>query len=170
MIRLVGAVLLTSGSAALGLGAAAHLDGRVRDLKGLIAGLEAMKRALSASMEPLSQMLRAAAQSVQGRPKEFFQFCQQGASCPGEDGFAAVWAAALEAVPLRLEEQDLLELKPLEGVLGRFDGDSQLAALDRTAAQLAVRLEEAEEQRRRLGKVYGALGVTSGLFLAILLI
>lgn len=169
MIRLVGAVLLTAGSTALGLGAAAHLEGRVRDLKGLIAGLEAMKRAF-ASLEPLDQMLWAAAQSVQGRPKEFFLFCRQGASAPGEDGFAAVWAAALESVPLRLEERDLLELKPLERVLGRFDADSQKAALERTVGQLTLRLEEAEEQRKRLGKVYGALGVTSGLFLAILLI
>ncbi len=55
-------------------------------------------------------------------------------------------------------------------MLGRYDGDSQRQALERVLAELSRRRERAEEDRRRLGRVYGVLGVTAGLFLAILLI
>ena len=44
MIRLVGAVLLSGGAAALGFGAVRHLERRVRDLNMLSAGLAVMKR------------------------------------------------------------------------------------------------------------------------------
>ena len=44
MIRLVGAVLLTAGSALLGLCAVGRLDSRVQELRQLILGLETMAR------------------------------------------------------------------------------------------------------------------------------
>ena len=47
MIRLMGAACLACGAMGLGLGAIAHLDGRVRDLRGLLVGLECVQRGLS---------------------------------------------------------------------------------------------------------------------------
>ena len=44
MIRLMGAACLACGAMGLGLGAIAHLDGRVRDLRGLLVGLECVQR------------------------------------------------------------------------------------------------------------------------------
>ena len=60
-------------------------------------------------------------------------------------------------------------LRSLGGVLGRYDAASQSAAILRTASGLEDRLAEASERRGRLGRVYGTLGVSAGLFLVILL-
>lgn len=169
-MRWVGAVLLSAGSAALGLGAVVHLDSRVRDLRGLIAGLSAMERALTARLEPLDGMLSGAAESAEGRPQEFFQFCRRGVARLAGRSFAGLWESALEAVPLRLEEADLSILRQLGGVLGRYDADSQAAALLQAVKQLEEQLAEGQEQRRRLGKVYGTMGVAAGLFFTILLL
>ena len=69
-----------------------------------------------------------------------------------------------------MDREDRTLLEQLGPVLGRYDGDSQRQALERVLAELSRRRERAEEDRRRLGRVYGVLGVTAGLFLAILLI
>lgn len=170
MRRLVGAALLAAGSVALGLGAVAHLEGRVRDLRGLLAGLEAMHRALDSRLAPLDEMLSSAAESTQGRPRDLFRFCAEQLDGGAPRRFGVLWDVALEELPLRLECSDLEVLRTLGSVLGRYDGDSQTRALAQCASRLEVQLEEAAEQRQRLGKVYGTMGVSAGLFLVILLL
>ena len=81
-----------------------------------------------------------------------------------------MWRDSLSAVPLRLTEEDQALLDRLGLVLGRYDGDSQRVALEDAAASLRSLQGEASDDRRRLGRVYGVLGMTAGLFLAILLI
>jgi stage III sporulation protein AB len=146
-----------------------HLDGRVRDLRETAAALEAMRRVLIARLEPLDGMLDAAIQGTRGRPKELFQFCRVGLEELDGSPFQPLWTAALESACLRLEEEDLAVLRPLGGVLGRYDMERQADALEQTVQQLERQLVEATDQRRRLGKVYGTMGVSAGLFLAIIL-
>lgn len=169
MTRLMGAALLAAGMAGAGFLAVARLEGRVRDLRGMLTGLDAMGRALSASLAPLDEMLAAAAECTRDRPQGFFTLCARELGQNAGAGFGGIWPAALETAPLRLERSDLEALRPLGGVLGRYDGDSQAQALSRTAEHLTQCLAQAEDQRRRLGRVYGTIGVSAGLFLAILL-
>ena len=170
MIRWLGAALVFLGSSALGAGAAARLQGRVKDLRGLSAGLEAMGRALSASLAPLEEMLRAAEACGAPRPAQLVRTCRLG--LPGLEGepFAQLWDKALGETPLRLEEADLAVLRQVGGVLGRYDGDSQAAALAQAAARLGRQQAEAAARQSRLGRVYGTLGVSAGLFLSIMLL
>lgn len=170
MIRLMGAALLTGGSAALGFGAVRHLEGRVRDLRELVTGLELMERELSWRMAPLPEVLHQAAEETQGRPSEFFGLCAQGAAHLNGRPFYKVWRQAAEASQLRLEGADVSLLEQLGGVLGRYDGESQKQALSAAVSRLEEQRAEAVSQRDRLGKVYGMLGVTAGIFLVILLI
>ena len=170
MTRWVGAALLLAGSSALGGWAVAQLRGRVRDLQGLTAGLEAMDRALSTSLAPLDQMLQEAEACAGQRPAQFFRSCRK--RIPDLDGrpFAQLWDKALGETPLRLDDADLTVLRQLGNVLGRYDSDSQAAALEQAAQRLSLHQTEAEERQGRLGRVYGTLGVACGLFLSIMLL
>ncbi len=170
MIRLAGACLLMAGCGALGLGAVGRLDGRVRDLRELSAGLDTLQRELGWRLAPLPNALETAAEGVHGRAARFFAFCAQGAGRLDGSPFQTLWRAGLAQCPLCLDREDRTLLEQLGPVLGRYDGDSQRQALERVLAELSRRRERAEEDRRRLGRVYGVLGVTVGLFLAILLI
>lgn len=170
MIRLAGAVLLTGGSAALGFGAVRHLENRVRDLRELVAGLELMERELGWRMAPLPDVLSRAAAATEGRTALFFSLCAQGAEHLNGRPFCKVWRQAAEASQLRLEAADLTLLEQLGNVLGRYDGESQEQALSAAVRRLEEQQGEAVSQRNRLGKVYGMLGVTAGIFLMILLI
>ncbi len=169
-MRLVGAACLACGAIAIGLGAIAHLDGRVRDLRGLLAGLECVQRELTWKLAPLPDALGLAARQGSGSAGEFFSLCAQGARHLRGRTFAQVWQQAAEACQLRLEQLDGQLLDGLGTVLGQYDGDSQRLVLEHTREQLEMQLTEAVEQRRRLGRVYGALGVTAGAVLMILFI
>lgn len=170
MIRLLGAVLLTGGSAALGFSAVRHLDGRVHDLRELVAGLEVMERELQWKMTPLPELLLRAAEETDGQPSHFFDLSGRGAEHLNGRSFSKVWHQAAEACQMRLETADLCLLEQLGGVLGRYDAESQKQALAASVSRLEEQRVQAEEQRARLGKVYGMLGVTAGVFLMILLI
>ena len=71
---------------------------------------------------------------------------------------------------LRLNREDGELLEQLGPVLGRYDGDSQRQAVEGVLVGLHSQQAQAEEDRRRLGRVYGVLGITAGLFLTIMLI
>lgn len=170
MIRLMGACLLMAGCGALGLGAVGRLDGRVRDLRELSAGLEILQRELGWRLSPLPGALAAAAAGVHGRAARFFAFCAQGAGALEGVPFRELWAEGLARCPLGLDREARALLEQLGPVLGRYDGESQCQALEGVLAGFARCEVLAMEDRRRLGRVYGVLGVTAGLFLTILLI
>ena len=169
-MRLFGAILVIAGCGALGLAGVARLDGRVRDLGELAAGLDVLQRELGWRLAPLPQALAAAAKAAHGPAAQFF--AQRAQRVEQSDGqvFQQVWRDSLSAAPLRLTEEDQALLDRLGLVLGRYDGDSQRVALEDAAASLRSLQGEASDDRRRLGRVYGVLGMTAGLFLAILLI
>lgn len=170
MTRLLGAVLVIAGCGALGLAGVARLDGRVRDLGELAAGLDALQRELGWRLAPLPQALEAAARTAHGPAEQFFAQCAQKAGQPDGQTFQQIWQDGLSSASLRLAEEDKALLERLGPVLGRYDGDSQRLALEDAAVGLRSLQGEASDDRKRLGRVYGVLGMTVGLFLAILLI
>lgn len=170
MTHLIGAALLTAGCGAVGLGAVGRLDGRVRDLRELAAGLDALQRELGWRLAPLPAALGVAAGETHGRTASFFERCAQGAEKLDGRLFQQVWRECLETCPLRLEREDRELLEQLGPVLGRYDGDSQRRAIEDALTRLERQIAQAGENRRRLGRVYGVLGITAGLFLTIVLI
>ena len=170
MMRLMGAALVVAGCGALGLRAAARLEGRVRDLGELAAGLDTLRRELGWRLSPLPDGLEAAGRALHGPAADFFAQCARRARAPDGQAFREVWRAELDAAPLRLKPEDRALLERLGPVLGRYDGDSQRLALEEGAAGLRALQGAAADERNRLGRVYGVLGVTTGLLAAIVLL
>lgn len=170
MIKMLGAVLLAAGCGAMGLGAVGRLDGRVRDLREISAGLETLHRELGWRLSPLPKALEMAAGETRGPAAQFFEFCARKAGCLSGTPFQQHWQEGLEKCPLRLDGEDRALLEQLGPVLGRYDGDSQRQAVENALSGLGHRQAQAVEDRQRLGRVYGVLGLTAGLFLVILLI
>ena len=170
MMRLMGAALVVAGCGALGLRAAARLEGRVRDLGELAAGLDTLRRELGWRLSPLPDGLEAAGRALHGPAADFFAQCARPARAPDGQAFQEVWRAELDAAPLRLKPEDRALLERLGPVLGRYDGDSQRLALEEGAAGLRALQGAAADERNRLGRVYGVLGVTTGLLAAIVLL
>lgn len=170
MMHFIGAACMAAGPILLGLGAVRTLNHRVNELQQLVIGIEIMERELRHRLAPLPELFHRAAEQTEGRASRFFALCEHGATHLNGRSFQSVWSEAEEEAQLRLDDTDFLHLEPLGAVLGRYDSESQRQALAATKARLERQYEEAREQSKRLGKVYGTLGVTAGAFLIILLL
>lgn len=170
MLRMIGTALLAGGSVLLGGCAVRHLSARVRELEDLIHSLHTILRELEYRLAPLPELLTQAAEQTGGQVSAFFRLCAQGAGHLNGRTFQMVWRQAMEAGQLRLEQPDLEVLEHLGGVLGRYDGESQRQALRESLDRLERNRQEAEDQSRRLGRVYRVLGLAGGAFILILMI
>ena len=155
---LAGKALLFLGCTALGV-----LRGQ--GLRQRAACLQAFRRVLAA----LAQLMAGAQEGSQGPVADFFQACRQAFTAGGRESWADSWATALEATPLPLTPEDRRLLREAGDVLGRYDGESQRAALEALLARLEDQGAQAQAEAHRLFRVYLALGVTAGLFCLILL-
>lgn len=84
--------------------------------------------------------------------------------------FPTAWKKSIQQFPGALPTEETAMLSMLSDVLGATDLDSQLTALDCTREQLAHRLLLAREQQQKNHKLYGILGVFTGIAVAIILI
>ena len=67
MLKLLGAVLLTAGAAAMGFSASAQLGRRVKSLRALLGALELAERELSFRLTPIPGLLDELSRRSQGR-------------------------------------------------------------------------------------------------------
>ena len=169
MVRLVGAVLVAAGGASLGFQAAAGLGRRVRALEETAQGLALLERELELNAPPLSRLLERGAERSRGPAEALFRECLRGLDRLDREDFSTLWRRLVsDCRALGSEGQAVLA--PLGDTLGRYDGERQreaLAAARRRLEELAARLEE---DSRRRGRVYQALGLSGGAFLVILLL
>ena len=170
MIKLIGALLLAGGAAFLGFSAAARLERRVNSLRAMLGALERLERELTFRLTPMPRLLEELSQRAQAPANSFFAYCFGSLERLGEQTLSQLWNEALETVPMALEEEDLQVLRELGGILGCYDGDGQREALALARAQLGQCQVTAAAERTRLGRVYGALGLTAGALLVIMLL
>ena len=89
----------------------------------------------------------------------------------GETDIRYLWHSCLKKAPpenIRREELDVLE--ELGDILGSTDVQGQLDSLSLHRSVIVSIAEKAEEERREKGRLYRCLGVTAGLFIAVILI
>lgn len=170
MIRLFGAILLAGGAAFLGFTATAQLERRVSALRAMAGALERMERELTFRLTPMPELLDGLAEHTRPPVSCFFSHCRNSMDKLGEKTLSELWDGALDAVPMDLGTEEREVLHELGGVLGCYDGEGQREALAFAQVQLSECLSRAVEERTRLGRVYGALGLTAGAFLVILLL
>ena len=78
--------------------------------------------------------------------------------------------ASLETDSLCLRPEETKALAALGEVLGRYDAETQCAAVERTRQRLALVRELEEKDRARKNRLSAALGAGAGITLAILLL
>ena len=170
MLKLMGALLLAGGAAAVGFSAAAGLNRRVRTLRVLLEALELIEREISFQLTPMDQLLERLSKRTPPPAGGFFACCRAGLEQLGERSLAQIWREALAQNSMGLAQQELDTLAGLGDLLGRYDGAGQQEALAQVRLQLAQDLRQAEKDREKRGRMYRVLGVTAGAFLVIVLL
>ena len=170
MTRLIGILFLAAGPAAIGLLASEGLKRQVSILEALLGAVERMKGELPLRLLPGPELLQSMEKSSTPPVSEFFRRCGAGLGELGEKSFAQIWRQAMEKSLPELEQAAKVAFETLGEMLGQYREEEQLAALERTTAELERALDAARREAEVRGKLDRVLGLTAGAFLAIVLI
>lgn len=168
-VRLLGAAFLIVGCYTMGKTGANRMKHNSKMLRELIAGLNAIEQELVCRTLPLPALLEHAARNTAGIVRDLFIVCA-GDLDRGTMSFSTIWCNVIETFYPLQDGPEKEALSQLGNVLGRYDTESQRKALSRTIAKLSAYSAETDKQCKHKSRVYGAVGLTAGLFIAILLI
>ncbi len=162
-MKTVGALLVILSCAVLGLARAEAGRKRLRLLRALADSLRALEGELCGSLRPV----RAALESLSARKDAAASFFRSCLEYYGAEPLRVTWEkAALSLDGLRREEAE--KLAALGAVVGRREAERQGEALRQAAACFEAAAEKAGERAAAEYRLRAALGLGSGLLLAIL--
>lgn len=170
MVKILGALLVVGCCSLLGLATASTSALRLRSLRSLLAALDLMKAELEGLLTPLPELIPALRLRSEQPAAEFFAqvaWLTEKKHLP----FRSAWEQAVEDTEsLCLRPEEARALSALGAVLGRYDAETQAAAVERTRQRLSLFRDLEEKDRSRKNRVSAALGAGAGITLAILLL
>ena len=169
MVRLLGAVLVASGAAWLGLREAALLRRRARDLEDMAEGLALLCRELERDNPSLPELMERLAGDSRGSAGLLFRDCRGALEHLERERFGRTWER-LVGERTELGEEGQRALIPLGSVLGRYGWEDQRRATESARQRLVLLAGQWEERWRQQGQAYRVLGLSGGAFLVILLL
>lgn len=171
MIRLIGAVLITAGTAAWGLLGVFRLRSRVKSLSAIVSALGVMKSEICDRLTPMPELLKLLAADATYPASALFINASEKIPSLGSKPFSAIWNQAVQDTPeLLLTPPEALVLKELGMSLGRYDTGEQRSALLYAERRMDEFARKAEMERERNSKVHAFLGVAAGLFAVVILL
>ena len=117
----------------------------------------------------ISEGIEKAGSASRGVGKELMLTVMDGLRELGERSFSEIWRNALATCSQEEKPESLETLAGLGSVLGRFDLDEQLKALDTCIKDLDERWEAEKKDYPARRKLLISLSLAGGIFLVILL-
>jgi stage III sporulation protein AB len=171
LIRFLGAVLITAGTAAWGILSVLRLRRRVRNLGAILSALDVLKSEICDRLTPMPDLLRQMAAEATYPASLLFKNASEKIEALGSRPFSAIWSQAVQDTPeLLLKPPEELILTELGMSLGRYDIGEQRSSLAYAARRMEECRSRAEADRDKNSKVHGFLGVAAGLFVVVILL
>ena len=170
MLRLLGALLISASSLALGLSYVAGESRKLSTLRSVLQLLREMRGELETRLTPLPELLEYAAGRCSGAGKDFAVCLMASLPQLGEREFFQLWDKGVAACLAGLDSEDRETLQTLGRSLGRFELDRQLADMDaciETLENRAVACSSTLPEKKRLGL---GMACSFGALLLIVLI
>ena len=167
-MKIIGVVLVVLSCSVFGCDMAGKLRERAKFLHSLVRGLTMLRNELCSSLLTVGEVLTLLSGEECGPAHEFFGQCKLNFEA---EPFKSAWgAAALSGSRWGMDSEECGILAGLGDVIGRYDAEKQKELIDRVSEYFAERARLADEENRRQYKLRTALGVGSGLMLAVLLL
>lgn len=169
MYRVIGALLVFTGSCLVGWQAGNELTEGLRQIRRLTDGIKCMEREISRCLLPLPELLACVGGQTDGPLGRFFLRCGEYAAV-GDGLFLAHWEEAAATLEAHLDACSMDCLLRLGRGIGRYHWEDTRQLLSCLHGELETHLRQVEKERAEKGQVYQTLGATAGAFLVILLL
>lgn len=168
-LQWTGALLIITGCGVFGFSMAAEYIREEYSLRQLIAALDYMFCELQYSASPLPQICEKIGMEFRGSVgKVFANLSKELEISPGPNVSGCMDSALEQAGPvMKLTDKYFRELG---AVLGRFDLEGQLTALENIRVQCRNSLNELTKDKHARLRSYETLGLCAGAALAIILV
>jgi stage III sporulation protein AB len=171
IFKLVGALLITSGTAAWGLAGIRRLRRRAAVLRTLTDSFDLMENEITQRLTPMAELMELLSEAEPGPAGRFYGSVLSGMKRIGEVGFPIIWRRAAEDTPgLYLNEEERAALSELGLSLGRYDVEQQRSAIRYTRRRFDHFAERAAADRDRDSRVHAFLSVAAGILAVLVLI
>ncbi|MCL2408799.1 MAG: stage III sporulation protein AB [Oscillospiraceae bacterium] len=172
MINAIGAVLLIGGTAAFGLSGVFRLRARSRNLATITGALGVMQSEICDRLTPMSELLSQLSEEAGYPASLLFKNAEEKMkSGLGGVSFATIWRQAVSETPeLTLKREEESVLHELGQSLGRYNANQQKRALEYAERKMEEFCKKADAERDANSKLHAFLGVTAGVFAAVILI
>ena len=169
MFKILGSLLIVIGAGGFGIGKAVRFYRQIRQLNELLRSLELLKCEMNYTLLPVKELCKLTAERVGGTAGSLLNHYADYLS---EDytRAKAIQAAMEKTSSLCIPNDVQMALLELFGNLGRYDLDGENRLLVMTQKRLKATLEQCETEKKPLAKGYAALGICTGIALAILLV
>lgn len=171
MLKLIGAILIFSGTLAWGVKGAADIKRHVKALSGLVSLIEIMKNEICERRTPVPQLLDILYTSTESPVKEFIGRVKPGMKELGKCSFASIWKRAVEeSGEMQLTPHERQVVCQLGFSIGHYSAAEQESAMLLAQRRLEMFLHKAEEVSEQNARVRTFLGLTAGIFAVIILL
>ena len=171
MIKILGALMLTGGAAVIGLRAAEKLNYRVGLYSALAHSIDLMQAEIFFRLTSLPELMLQLSRQIEAPANLLFANCYEQLSRDNTESFCSIWDHALhESIERDLSSVAMQSLRELGSILGRYDAKTQSDALTHALKRIEGCYESARREKERQSRVYGVLGLVSGLAAVIILI
>jgi stage III sporulation protein AB len=171
MLKLIGAILICGGAAAIGLSLSGRLALRIRVLNSIINALDLMHAEICQFLTPIGELMESLKNTSDAPLSRLFAECVSGMNRSPDVPFAIIWSKAVRGADyLELNSNEKQILIDMGCALGRYDADEQGRCIAHARRTLEGRLCSAEAEKQKAGKLYGGLGIICGIALVIVFI
>lgn len=168
MLKLLGGALIVAAAGWTGGAPVVSLRRRIRILEELDSLLTLMRAELTSCLTPLPEMFQKLEQASSGVCAALFRDIRAGMLATPSATPLHLMRIHLPA--LRLDARENAILLELANALGCYDLDSQQRMLDAAQLRLRQAADRCRKQMETEGRGWCALGVCTGLALAIVLV
>lgn len=169
MLKILGGIMLTAATTAIGLSVARDLRKRVQILSQLCSAIEIMRGEILSRMTPIPELFEALSKEMDAPVSTFFLNAMIQMKNLGNHPFLTIWRNAIDMTPeLMLTKDELSALRDLGYVLGRYGSTEQAGILDFAKRRFDGFLEAARVEREKKGRISIAFGVAAGLLCVIM--
>ncbi len=171
MFKIIGAILICSGTATIGFSAANRLSMRIKILNCWLGILDIMHSEIKFLLTPLDELMIKCLVQAEEPVKSFFQSIIQRCRENADVSFGEIWMNALdECEYLGLTGQDKHAVCDLGNTLGKYDANEQAQRIECLRKTIENRVYVAEHEKNNSARLYSSLGVACGIALVIVFI
>lgn len=170
MIKLIGAALIITSSASVGIRLAMGVRQEEQSLRQILRVLELMCVEIRSRMTATTQLCEMAAGICSGTLSDVFTACARRMTLQEERTSGEIMETVLIRYGTRLPISCICRLRELGELLGAYEAEEQTKALEALMGRVSAGVEELRQTRRERCRSYEVMGVCAGCALAIILL